>query len=157
MKHEQNMIRYWFLMVFFIGSMQLIVLSDNFLQLFFGWEGVGLCSYALISFWNNDKKEDYVGTIGKTAWGIPLAYSPSHAGSKAFLMTRVGDVSFLIGILTLYHFPLPSSGDLHFHTPEYYLYGVPIAIIIGLTFLCYFGARFGLETRKRTNALAIIQ
>ena len=58
----------------------------------------------MISFWNNDKKEDYVGTIGKTAWGIPLAYSPSHAGSKAFLMTRVGDVSFLIGILTLYHF-----------------------------------------------------
>ena len=104
MKHEENMTRYWFLMIFFIGSMQLIVISDNFLQLFFGWEGVGLCSYGLISFWNKDKKEDYVGTIGKTAWGIPLAYSPSHAGSKAFLMTRVGDVSFLIGILTLYHF-----------------------------------------------------
>ena len=56
-------------------------------------------------------------------------------------------------ILTLYHFPIPHSGDLHFHTPEYYLYGIPIATIIGLIFLCYFGVRFGLETRKRTEAL----
>jgi len=60
-------------------------------------------------------------------------------------------------LLTLYHFPLPSSGDLHFHTPEYYLYGVPIAIIIGLIFLCYFGARFGLETRKRAEALTKLE
>ena len=104
MKGEENMTRYWFLMVFFIGSMQLIILSDNFLQLFFGWEGVGLCSYGLISFWNKDLKKDYVGTVGQKAWGIPLAFSPTHAGSKAFLMTRVGDVSFLIGILTLFFF-----------------------------------------------------
>ena len=104
MKGEENMTRYWFLMVFFIGSMQLIIFSDNFLQLFFGWEGVGLCSYGLISFWNKDHKKDYVGTVGKKAWGIPLAFSPTHAGSKAFLMTRVGDVSFLIGILTLFFF-----------------------------------------------------
>lgn len=104
MKGEENMTRYWFLMVFFIGSMQLIIFSDNFLQLFFGWEGVGLCSYALISFWNKDLKKDYVGTVGKKAWGIPLAFSPTHAGSKAFLMTRVGDVSFLIGILILFFF-----------------------------------------------------
>jgi len=104
MKGENNMTRYWFLMVFFIGSMQLIIFSDNFLQLFFGWEGVGLCSYGLISFWNKDLKKDYVGTIGKKAWGIPLSYSPTHAGNKAFLMTRVGDVSFLIGILTLFYF-----------------------------------------------------
>ena len=104
MKGEENMTRYWFLMVFFIGSMQLIIFSDNFLQLFFGWEGVGLCSYGLISFWNKDLKKDYVGTVGKKAWGIPLAFSPTHAGSKAFLMTRVGDVSFLIGILTLFFF-----------------------------------------------------
>ena len=60
-------------------------------------------------------------------------------------------------ILTIYHFPLPSSGDLHFHTPDYYLYGVPIAIIIGLIFLCYFGVRFGLETRKRAEALTKLE
>jgi len=49
--------------------------------------------------------------------------------------------------------PLPSEGNLHFHVPEYYLYGIPIAMIIGLIFLCYFGARFGFTNRKRTEAL----
>tara|TARA_B100001179_G_scaffold210003_1_gene176303 strand:+ start:1 stop:870 length:870 start_codon:yes stop_codon:yes gene_type:complete len=48
---------------------------------------------------------------------------------------------------------LPHSGDLHFHVPDYYLYSVPTAIIIGLIFLTYFGARFGLESKKRTEAL----
>ncbi len=104
MKGDPNLTRYWFFMIFFIGSMQLIVLSDNFLQLFFGWEGVGLASYALIGFWNKDKESDYVGTVGHKAWGIPTAFSPSHAGMKAFVMTRVGDVSFLIGIFVLYFF-----------------------------------------------------
>ena len=45
MKGDKDIVRFWFWMMFFIGSMQLIVLSDNLLQLFFGWEGVGLASY----------------------------------------------------------------------------------------------------------------
>ena len=49
-------------MNFFIGSMQLIVLSDNLLSLFIGWEGVGLCSYALIGYYYKDEKADWVGT-----------------------------------------------------------------------------------------------
>ncbi|MGH9984688.1 MAG: proton-conducting transporter membrane subunit, partial [Nitrososphaeraceae archaeon] len=56
MHGERDLTRYWFFMLFFIGSMQLIVLSDNLLMLFFGWEGVGLASYALIGFWYYDKK-----------------------------------------------------------------------------------------------------
>ena len=48
MKGDKDITRFWFWMMFFIGSMQLIVLSDNLLQVFFGWEGVGLASYALI-------------------------------------------------------------------------------------------------------------
>ena len=56
-------------------------------------------------------------------------------------------------ILTFYHLPLPHSGDLHFHVPNYYLYAIPTAVIIGLIFLTYFGARFGIESRKRTEAL----
>ena len=56
-------------------------------------------------------------------------------------------------ILTLYHLPLPHSGNLHFHVPNYYLYAIPTAVIIGLIFLTYFGARFGIESRKRTEAL----
>ncbi len=59
----------------------------------------------------------------------------------------------LIIVLTIDHFPLPHSGELHFHVPSYYLYAIPISIIIGLIFLTYFGARFGLESRKRSEAL----
>ncbi|NHV97798.1 MAG: NADH-quinone oxidoreductase subunit L [Thaumarchaeota archaeon] len=106
MKGEPNLTRYWFFMNFFIGNMQLIVLSDNLLQLFFGWEGVGLCSYALIGFWHSDEKKYWVGTPveegGRRAWGREQAYSPSHAGMKAFITTRVGDSAFLIGLLILY-------------------------------------------------------
>ena len=55
--------------------------------------------------------------------------------------------------LTINHLPLPHSGDLHFHVPNFYLYAIPTAIIIGLIFLTYFGARFGIQSRKRTEAL----
>ncbi|MGA9927612.1 MAG: proton-conducting transporter membrane subunit, partial [Nitrososphaeraceae archaeon] len=57
MHGDKNLTRYWFFMLFFIGSMQLIVLSDNLLMVFFGWEGVGLASFALIGFWYQDKKK----------------------------------------------------------------------------------------------------
>jgi|TARA_B100000315_G_scaffold114487_1_gene104980 two-component system sensor histidine kinase RegB len=56
-------------------------------------------------------------------------------------------------VLTTYNLPLPHSGELHFHVPETYLYSIPIAIIITLIFLTYFGVRFGIESRKRTEAL----
>jgi len=83
---------------------------------------------------------------------IPAVVSSTFLSLKSTInLSFITVVSLLL--LTLYHFPLPSSGDLHFHAPTYYLYGVPIAIIIGLIFLCYFGVRFGLETRKRTDAL----
>jgi two-component system sensor histidine kinase RegB len=48
---------------------------------------------------------------------------------------------------------LPGSGDFHFDVPEYYLYAVPVSVIIALVFLTYFGARFGTESRKRAKAL----
>jgi NADH-quinone oxidoreductase subunit L len=70
MKGDKDITRFWFWMMFFIGSMQIIVLSDNLLQVFFGWEGVGLASYALISFWYRDKKKDHVGTEGRTVLGL---------------------------------------------------------------------------------------
>tara|TARA_B100000029_G_scaffold342758_1_gene335120 strand:- start:2217 stop:3503 length:1287 start_codon:yes stop_codon:yes gene_type:complete len=55
--------------------------------------------------------------------------------------------------LTIYYQPLPHSDVFHFHVPDYYLYALPISIIIGLIFLTYFGFRFGVESRKRTEAL----
>jgi NADH-quinone oxidoreductase subunit L len=110
MEGDPGLTRYWFLMLFFIGSMQLIVLADNLLLLFFGWEGVGLCSYALIGYWYRDEEERYVGRLGHVALGVPQAYSPTHAGMKAFLMTRVGDLGFLAGIFLIY----ASAGTFEF-------------------------------------------
>jgi len=104
MKGDKSITRFWFWMLFFIGSMQLIVLSDNLLQVFFGWEGVGLASYALISFWYRDKKKDHVGVEGRTVLGLLDYYSPTHAGMKAFIMTKVGDVMMIAGMLLIFLF-----------------------------------------------------
>lgn len=102
MKGDRDITRFWFWMLFFVGSMQVIVLSDNLLQLFFGWEGVGLASYALISFWYRDKHKDHVGRRGRTALGLLDYYSPTHAGMKAFIMTKVGDIMMLSGMLLIF-------------------------------------------------------
>ena len=95
-------------------------------------------------------------TGGITNPFVILLAIPAIVSSTFLSIKSTINLSFITMIslimLTLYHFPLPSSGDLNFDS-KYYLYGVPIAIIIGLIFLCYFGARFGLETRKRTEAL----
>lgn len=102
MHGDRDLTRYWFFMLFFIGSMQLIVLSDNLLMVFFGWEGVGLASYALIGFWYQDRKKDYVGKEGHRAGGIAMWTSPTHAGMKAFLMTRAGDTMMLAGMFLIF-------------------------------------------------------
>jgi NADH-quinone oxidoreductase subunit L len=102
MRGDKDLTRYWFFMLFFIGSMQLIVFSDNLLMLFFGWEGVGLASYALIGFWYHDRKRDFVGTPGHYAGGIQMWASPSHAGLKAFLMTKAGDIMMLSGMFLIF-------------------------------------------------------
>ncbi len=102
MHGDKDLTRYWFFMLFFIGSMQLIVISDNLLMVFFGWEGVGLASYALIGFWYYDRKKDYVGKEGHYAGGIAMWTSPTHAGLKAFLMTKAGDVMMLAGMFLIF-------------------------------------------------------
>jgi NADH-quinone oxidoreductase subunit L len=102
MHGDRDLTRYWFFMLFFIGSMQLIVLSDNLLMVFFGWEGVGLASYALIGFWYQDKKKDFVGKEGHRAGGIAMWASPTHAGMKAFLQTRAGDTMMLAGMFLIF-------------------------------------------------------
>ena len=102
MHGDRDLTRYWFFMLFFIGSMQLIVLSDNLLMVFFGWEGVGLASYALIGFWYHDRKKDYVGAEGHVAGGIAMWAAPTHAGMKAFLMTRAGDTMMLAGMFLIF-------------------------------------------------------
>ncbi len=111
MKGDDGIARYFFFVSLFIGSMQLIILSDNLLSLFIGWEMVGLCSYALIGQYFKDETKDWVGSPGDKALGEDQAYPPSHAGMKAFVMTRVGDVAMLAGILILFYYA---------HTFNYY-------------------------------------
>ena len=83
---------------------------------------------------------------------IPAIVSSTFLTLRSTLNLSFTTIIVLV-LLTLYHLPLPYSGDLHFHVPNYYLYAIPIAVIIGLIFLTYFGARFGIESRKRTEAL----
>ena len=83
MKGEEGLTRYYYLILLFIGSMIGLVLSDNMLQMFIFWEMVGLCSYALISFWY--KKPESL-----------------RAGVKVFIMTRIGDIALLSAIAILF-------------------------------------------------------
>ena len=83
MGHDEGMVRYFAYLNLFIFFMSLLVLADNLLLLFVGWEGVGLCSYLLIGFWHHD----HANTV---------------AGNKAFIVNRIGDFGFLLGILLLF-------------------------------------------------------
>lgn len=83
MKGEENLSRYFSLTLLFIGSMVGMSMADNFLALFFFWEVMGVCSYALIGFFYKDPKA-------------------AAAGVKAFLTTKIGDVGLITAILVLY-------------------------------------------------------
>ena len=83
---------------------------------------------------------------------VPAIVSSTFLTLRSTINLSVITIIILI-VLTVNHLPLPYSGELHFHVPDTYLYAVPIAIIIGLIFLTYFGVRFGIESRKRTEAL----
>ena len=84
MSHDPHKTRFMAYLSLFTFSMLMLVTSDNFLQLFFGWEGVGLCSYFLIGFWF---KKD----------------SANAAAIKAFVVNRVGDFGFAIGIFLIFY------------------------------------------------------
>jgi len=66
-------------------------------------------------------------------------------------------ISIILLILTFFYFELPHPGALHFHAPDYYLYAIPLSIIIGLLFLVFFGFKFGEENRIRQKAYDTIQ
>ncbi len=85
MSHDPHKSRFMCYLSLFTFAMLILVTADNFLQLFFGWEGVGLCSYLLIGFWY--KKE-----------------SANAAAIKAFVVNRVGDFGFALGIFLIFYF-----------------------------------------------------
>ena len=83
---------------------------------------------------------------------VPAIVSSTFLNLRSTINLSIITVIILI-VLTIYNLPLPHYGELHFHVPDTYLYALPIAIIITLIFLTYFGVRFGIESRKRTEAL----
>ena len=84
MSHDPHKPRFMAYLSLFTFAMLMLVTSDNFIQLFFGWEGVGLCSYFLIGFWF--KKE-----------------TANSAAIKAFVVNRVGDFGFALGIFLIFY------------------------------------------------------
>ena len=83
---------------------------------------------------------------------VPAIVSSTFLSLRSTINLSIITIIILL-ILTIYNLPLPHYGELHFHIPDTYLYALPIAIIITLIFMTYFGARFGVESRKRTEAL----
>jgi len=83
MDHDKSFNRFFVYLSLFVFSMLILVMSDNFLGLFIGWEGVGLCSWLLIGFWYHKD-------------------SASWAANEAFIMNRVADLGMLIGIFLIY-------------------------------------------------------
>jgi NADH-quinone oxidoreductase subunit L len=84
MHDDEGVTRYFSYLNLFIFSMLLLVMGSNFVVMFMGWEGVGLCSYLLIGFWF--KNQNY-----------------NNAAKKAFIMNRIGDLGFLLGMLLIFH------------------------------------------------------
>jgi len=64
---------------------------------------------------------------------------------------------FILIFLSFFYLDLPNPGSIHFHAPEYYLFSIPVAILIGLLFLVYFGLKFGSDNRIRTRAFDKMQ
>ena len=99
MKGDPCLTRWWMWMNLFIGSMLLLVLSNNLLFLFIGWKLVGLCSWGLIGFYYKDERKYWIGGPPPTKYTVP-----SHCGLKAMVMTSMGDVLMLGGILIMYSY-----------------------------------------------------
>ena len=95
MKKDEGQTRYFAYLNLFIFNMLLLILADNLPLMFIGWEGVGLCSYLLIGFWFEDFKK-------------------VQAGMRAFVVNRIGDAGFLLGMFVLFaHFNTLNFSELN--------------------------------------------
>jgi NADH-quinone oxidoreductase subunit L len=83
MGHDKGYARFFSYLNLFLSSMLILVLGSNLVLMFLGWEGVGLCSYLLIAFWFDDEAK-------------------AIAGKKAFIVNRIGDFGFVLGIFLIY-------------------------------------------------------
>ncbi len=111
MAKEEGFSRFFAYMNLFVGSMLILVLADNILLLYLGWEGVGLCSYLLIGFWYKEPANGY-------------------AARKAFIITRIGDTAMIIGIFILFlSFGTVNINELMQQASEKWVAGSFIAVL----------------------------
>ena len=100
MEHDERRETFFAWLNLFVASMLVLVLAQNFLVMFLGWEGVGLCSYLLVGFWFN-RRLLLVNPLGRLVEGEPddtrEVWAPP-AAKKAFLANRIGDVGFLLAM-----------------------------------------------------------
>ena len=127
MSHDPHKPRFMAYLSLFTFSMFVLITADNFLQLFFGWEGVGLCSYLLIGFW----------------FKRPEA---NAAAIKAFIVNRVGDFGFAIGIFLIFiFFKTVNYNEVFDQVPllalkEIPFLGLEFNLITLICFMLFFGA-----------------
>ena len=127
MAHERDVARFFVYMNLFMAMMLTLVLGSNMLVMFVGWEGVGLCSYLLIGFFYDRPFDDRTGM------------SCADAGRKAFLVNRIGDAAFLIGVLYL----VTTFGTLEFRGVSEavsHSEGAYHATLVGVGLLLFIGA-----------------
>ncbi|WP_439882492.1 NADH-quinone oxidoreductase subunit L [Pontibacter sp. MBLB2868] len=114
MHDDADYSRFFASMNLFVGSMLVLVLADNLLLLYLGWEGVGLCSYLLIGFWYKEPANGY-------------------AARKAFIITRVGDTAMAIGLFLLFqHFGTLNIQEILIAAPQAWPVGSQIAVLVAL-------------------------
>jgi NADH-quinone oxidoreductase subunit L len=117
MREEKDQRRYYGSLLLFLAMMKLLVLADNYLLLFAGWEGVGLASYLLIGYHFE-------------------RYKAGHAATKAFIVNRIGDAGFLLGIFGLFQ----ACGSLQFDTIARRAGEIPHAALVAITTTLLIGA-----------------
>jgi NADH-quinone oxidoreductase subunit L len=111
MSKDEGFARFFAYMNLFIGSMLILVLADNILLMYLGWEGVGLCSYLLIGFWYKEPENGY-------------------AARKAFIITRIGDTAMIIGIFILFlNFGTMNINELMQQASAKWVAGSSIAVL----------------------------
>jgi NADH-quinone oxidoreductase subunit L len=116
MAHDASFRRFFLYLNLFMFAMLTLVLADNFLLMFVGWEGVGLCSYLLIGFW----------------YERPAA---AEAGKKAFVVNRIGDFGFILGMFILFAFTRTLNFRGVFEAAPQAFASAPQAITLATLFL----------------------
>jgi NADH-quinone oxidoreductase subunit L len=102
---DRDFARFFTFLNLFIASMLVLVLGDNYLMMYVGWELVGLCSYLLIGFWFDRPSQEQapidLGPNQKPV-NLPPLLSPAASGLKAFIVNRIGDVGFALGVFLIW-------------------------------------------------------